>query len=302
MIPDNDFRRWEIPGVVQFQEGPGGLEFLHIQSRLATARIYLQGAHVAHFQPTGEEAVLFMSASSLYAPEKPLRGGVPVIFPWFGPRAGFPDAPAHGFARNLPWDIEHVMVTDSGEVVVTLRLDSDERTRSQWPYDFTLRHTITIGTVLNMALSVENRSDEAFSFEEALHTYLLVKDVRDVSITGLEGVEYIDKADEFRRKTQDSSPIRITSETDRIYLNTESTCIAEDPGIRRRLQVEKQGSATTVVWNPWIKKAAALPDFGDDEWPQMLCIETTNAAENAIVLSAGSTHEMRAVISVEQLG
>jgi D-hexose-6-phosphate mutarotase len=30
--------------------------------------------------------------------------------------------------------------------------------------------------------------------------------------------------------------------------------------------VAKSGSASTVVWNPWQAKAAAMADFGDDEY------------------------------------
>jgi glucose-6-phosphate 1-epimerase len=62
--------------------------------------------------------------------------------------------------------------------------------------------------------------------------------------------------------------------------------------------VEKSGSATTVVWNPWIAKAAAMPDFGDDEWPRMACIETANAGANAITLAPGAKHAMRAIVSL----
>ena len=72
----------------------------------------------------------------------------------------------------------------------------------------------------------------------------------------------------------------------------------DDPRAARRITVEKSGSATTVVWNPWSEKAAAMPDFGDDEWPRMACIETANAGANAITLAPGAKHAMRAVISV----
>ena len=66
----------------------------------------------------------------------------------------------------------------------------------------------------------------------------------------------------------------------------------------RQISVTKQGSRTTVVWNPWIAKAQAMPDFGDDEWPEMLCIETANAADNAVTLAPGQSHVMSASISI----
>jgi glucose-6-phosphate 1-epimerase len=71
--------------------------------------------------------------------------------------------------------------------------------------------------------------------------------------------------------------------------------------MRRRIIVEKSGSATTVVWNPWIAKSAALPDFGNDEWPGMLCIETANAADDAVTLAAGAKHVLTATVRAEAL-
>jgi glucose-6-phosphate 1-epimerase len=53
-----------------------------------------------------------------------------------------------------------------------------------------------------------------------------------------------------------------------------------------------------VVWNPWIAKAKAMADFGDDEWPRMLCIETANAAQCAVRLAPRSTHRMMARIRI----
>ena len=57
-------------------------------------------------------------------------------------------------------------------------------------------------------------------------------------------------------------------------------------------------SASTVVWNPWTAKAKAMADFGDDEWPGMLCIETANAADNTVTLAPGARHTMRATVAV----
>jgi D-hexose-6-phosphate mutarotase len=135
--------------------------------------------------------------------------------------------------------------------------------------------------------------------EEALHTYLAVNDVRRVGIEGLAGVTYSDRVGTPRAETEGTGPIRITAETDRIYLNTQSTCVVEDPGWGRRLIVEKSNSNTTVVWNPWIAKAKALTDFGDEEWPSMLCIEACNVHEFGVTLAPGESHTMGAVIRAE---
>jgi len=132
-----------------------------------------------------------------------------------------------------------------------------------------------------------------FSFEEAFHTYLLVGDVRQVQVDGLQNTEYIDKVDAFKRKTQPAEPIRITGETDRVFVNTRSSCNVQDPVLGRTLFVEKENSSSTVIWNPWINKARAMADFGDEEWPGMICVETANVGDAAIRLEAGQAHRMR---------
>ncbi len=295
-------RSWEIPELARFEETPGGLVRLVVTTARASAEIYLNGAHVTQFQPTGEAPVLFMSQASLLQPGKAIRGGVPVIFPWFGGRAGHPESPAHGFARTSAWEVESLTASADGPAVISLVLTANEQTRGQWSHEFLIRHRITVDRELTMVLEVENLGTAPFEFEEALHTYLSVSDVRETATTGLAGIEYIDKVDGLRRKVQEAAPIRITGETDRVYLNTKGTCSADDPGLGRRLEVAKEGSDTTVVWNPWIAKAAAMADFGNDEWPQMLCIETANAAENAVTLAPGARHAMTAIVRVAPRG
>lgn len=291
-------RRLEIPGVAVFENGAGDLLRLAIHSPLADAHIYLHGAHVTHFQSRGAAPVLFLSRQSLFAPDKPIRGGVPVIFPWFGPRAGHPDSPMHGFARLAEWQVESLVRDGDETVTAAFRLKARTRTRALWPHDFVLRYRVAVARTLTLTLDVENTGAEPFAFENALHSYFAVGDVRQTATTGLENADYLDKADGLQRKKQPAQPIRITGETDRIFESTRKTCVIDDAAAKRRVTVEKSGSNTTVVWNPWSKKAAAMTDFGHDEWPGMLCIETANAGANAITLAPGKTHAMRAVISV----
>jgi len=155
-----------------------------------------------------------------------------------------------------------------------------------------------IGRSLEMELEVTNRADASWTFEEALHTYLRVGDVREARIDGLDEVEYIDKTDSLKRKRQPAGGIRITGETDRIYVETRGTCTVHDPILGRTLTVEKENSGSTVVWNPWIAKARAMADFGDEEWPGMVCIETVNVGAGAIRLDPGQSHRMRAHLKI----
>ena len=297
-----DLKRWAIAERVNFEETTGGLLRIAVTTPAAHAHIFLHGAHLSHYQPTALAPVLFMSASSLFAPTKPIRGGVPVIFPWFGPRADQPSSPPHGFARTSEWELESTRNIDDQSVQVVLRFPSTAATRAEWPHNFVLRHRITIGARLQMELEVENRGAGDLRFEEALHTYFAVSDVREVAVRGLAGTEYIDKVDGAKLKVQDEEPIRFTGETDRVYLDTSAECTIDDPGLQRRISIQKTGSDTTVVWNPWVAKAAALADFGDDEWPRMLCVETANAHRNAVTLKPAGTHVMSTVIAVSAQG
>ena len=181
----------------------------------------------------------------------------------------------------------------------TLRLVSDEGTRALWPHDFVLRLRVTVSRKLEIALEVENWSGQPFSYEEALHTYLAIRDIRQTRVKGLQGAEYLDKVDGFRRRREEAPAILFEGETDRVYLSTTSLCTVDDPTAGRLLLIGKEGSQTTVVWNPWETKASALPDLGSDVWPRFVCVETANAGENAVTLEHGGTHVMRAIVSVE---
>lgn len=280
---------------VKFDTGAGGMNRIVINTPGAEAHVYLHGAHVTHYQPKGQPPVLFLSRQSHFAAGKAIRGGIPVIFPWFGPRAGDPAAPMHGFARTAEWSVKEIKPRCEA-VGVTLALTGSDATRRWLPNEFELLCTICVGSSLEVSLEVCNRSASAFTFEEALHTYLSVGDVRQAGIEGLDGRTFIDKTAAMARARQ-SGPVRIERETDRVYVDTVDDVSAADPINGRRLVVAKTGSRTTVVWNPWVEKAQAMADLGDDEWPRMLCIETANAAENAVTLAPGQSHTMTATIT-----
>jgi glucose-6-phosphate 1-epimerase len=286
-------RRFAVRGV-SIEPGEGGLTRVVVETPEAEAHVYLHGAHVTRFHPRGGDDLLFLSAKSLFAPSKAIRGGIPIIFPWFGAKADDATAPMHGFARTADWDLVDVRKGTHGSIAVVLELNSSDSTRKVWPYDFQLRYTVTIDHSLDLTLEVKNLSKSDFTFEEALHTYLTVGDVRKVSIDGLAGREFLDKTDSARRKTQPAGAISIVGETDRVYLNTSDTVTVSDPVLSRKLVVDKKGSNATVLWNPWIAKAKAMADFGNDEWPGMLCVETANAADNAVTVAAGKKVQMKA--------
>ncbi len=291
-------QRFGIQGVVQIESGKGGLPRIAVTSDLASAEIYLYGGHVTQFRPRGAEHVLFVSRTSNFEMGKPIRGGIPVIFPWFGPRANHPESPPHGFARLRQWNLESCDHRNDGSLRIVLDLKSDDATMRYWPHTFSARLIVVISETLDLTMEVHNKGADALEFEQALHSYLRVGDVRQIRLEGLENTEYIDKVDGMKTTVQPAEPIRFSGETDRVYLKTQSTCLVRDEVLGRTIKVEKENSDTTVVWNPWIDKARAMPDFGDAEWPQMVCIETANVGPCAVRLSDVRTHRMHARISI----
>jgi D-hexose-6-phosphate mutarotase len=194
-------------------------------------------------------------------------------------------------------------VEAQGEALsIALALSASDATRAAWPHAFVLRYRVRVGAALEMALTVENRSSTAFVFQEALHAYLHVGDVEAASVHGLEGATYIDKADGMARKGQGREPARLRGLTDRVYLDTEGPYVVDDPVLHRRLRIDKEGSRTTVVWNPGLDVARTMADLGPEGWRSMLCVEAANAADNAVRLEPGSRHDMNARLAVAQGG
>jgi glucose-6-phosphate 1-epimerase len=287
-----------LPSSVRRDTGRNGLTRLGVTSDAATAEIYLHGAHVTAWHPTGHRPVLWMSAESQFAAGRPIRGGVPICFPWFGAHATDQSAPAHGFARIREWRLVDAEASAKGTHLIFRLQDDDQSRRSAWPHAFSAEYRVSVGQQLGLALDVTNTGQVPIAFEAALHSYFAVSRIHDIVISGLEGTAFLDKVAGFAAKSQGAVPIRFESETDRVYLDTESTCTISDPSWGRRITIAKTGSRSTVVWNPWIAKARAMPDFGDDEWPGMVCVETANVRDAAVRLEPGSHHQLTALITV----
>lgn len=292
-------RRFGIPEIAQVVEGNGGLPLVKISTPAAGGEMYLHGGHVTSWKPAGQQEVLFVSAHSLWADGHAIRGGVPICFPWFGDKADDPHAPAHGFVRTKSWQLESIeQVGDA--VTVSMFTASDESTKPWWPADFRLVHRATFGPELALELVMTNTGSTSLHFEEAMHAYHRVGDATQARVSGLDGVSYLDKTDSYRKRTQQGDVV-IESETDRVYLNTRHPLALRDPVLHRRIQVTKENSLTTVVWNPWVQGARKLADLGEEQWKQMLCIETCNVGDFAVELAPGQQHRMKATVTVADL-
>jgi glucose-6-phosphate 1-epimerase len=292
--------RYGITGVAEVIAGNGGLPVVRVTTPVVAAEISLYGAQVTRWKPAGAEEVLFLSRKSYWEAGHAIRGGVPVCFPWFGDKADDAEAPKHGFVRTREWRLDSLSALDDGSVTLVCITESDATTRPWWPHEYCVAYRITVGTKMRLELTVINRGKAPMRFEEALHSYLRVGNVQEVTVRGLDGIAYLDKTDAFREKMQNGD-VTIAIETDRIFLNTDGAVEVIDPALGRMVRTEKANSETTVVWNPWREQAAKLADFADDEWQQMVAVEGSNVQTAAIHLDPGEEHTMRVILSCQPI-
>ncbi len=276
-----------------------GLKALRLKAGGSEALVYLHGGHVASFQTAEHGELLWVSERAVYAADKAIRGGIPICFPWFGAHGVEPSFPAHGFARTREFRFEGS--EQRGNLVVAeLTLDGGPDTSAWFPHPFKARLRVSVGPELCLAFEVENTGDGAFDYEVALHTYLGVSDVNQVELGGLAGANYDDKVTGEHGLVQGDAPLVFTGETDRVY-DSSSRVVVTDPARRRRTIVDKTSSRSTVVWNPWTDKAKRMSDFGDDEWPRMVCVEAANVSPHGIHLTPQSRHTTTTIVSAETL-
>jgi len=280
-------QQFAIANTVKFIEGQGGLPFIQVQTDKAQALISVYAGQVLSFKPINQDAdLMFLSTKAYYQAGKAIKGGVPICWPWFGADPEGKGRPAHGFVRNRMWEVIEAHLGPEGEVTVTLGLNDTPETQAIWPYSFQLRLVVTIGDTLKLALITHNTGDQAFTITQAFHTYFSVKDIHHATVSGLDGNSYLDKVDAGKQKQQ-FGDVKFDSEVDRIYLNVSNDLIIQDAALNRRIAIKSQGSQTAVVWNPWEKIAKEMADLLDDDYLRLLCVETTNAATDTILIQPG---------------
>lgn len=293
LVPEK-FQRLAIPGRVEIVSGHGGLPLVKITTPWSTAEIYPHGAHIAGFQKNGEPPLIFMSAKSYFALGKPIRGGVPICYPWFGNRDG---EPSHGFARLTEWQLVKTSAAPDGAVTVTLALPGITG-KSAWN-SLRTEFVVTVSDTLTMELITSSEScDGTIELEECLHTYFHVGDISAVTLTGLEDAGFLDFAHGANGapKPAEHAPIKIWQETNRSYIDTTSTVEIRDEKLKRVIRVEKANSKSTVVWNPWTTQK--MPeDWGANEHLNMVCVESGNVKQNKILLAPGKTTSLKVVLS-----
>jgi glucose-6-phosphate 1-epimerase len=291
--------KFSIEGEVGFAELENDLVFITVSNKYADADICLYGAHITSFRPRNSMDLLWMSPDSSFEVGKPIRGGIPVCFPWFGPHKTDPSKPQHGFARLMYWDLLETATKPNGETVIRLQLCASEDTKAYWPHDFCAEITMTIGLTLTSTLKVTNTSAEPLEYSCALHTYYSLSAIESISIEGLKGITYFNQLT-GENDVQEEENIEVTEALTRHYLNTETPVIISDSAFRRRIQVDKSGSKVTTVWNPGAETCAAIADIPDDGYETFVCVEATNAFDYPVKLAPGESFETSAIIGLEE--
>jgi glucose-6-phosphate 1-epimerase len=283
------------------------LEAIKIEHPLFSATLLLQGAQLIEFTPSNEsDNLLWLSDTVEYKQGKPLRGGIPICWPWFGnldqnpttiqKQVQYPSsASAHGFARSQPWEIKHIN-EDCQFVEVILILTSNPETKALWPFDFELEATFRFSKTLKLTLTTTNTGNEPFSISQALHSYLPTEDINRSYIHDTHNTTYIDALDDWKEKKQ-TGRISFSEETDRLYFFTNNHYSLRLETPNQTLLIHNENSQSAVIWNPWSEKSKRLSQFSPQDFHHMLCIETANVLSDIKKIDAGQQTE----ISVEFL-
>ena len=276
------FAEFAVPDRVVLEEGLGGLPRVRLcHPSGAAAELYVHGAHVCSWSVPDAGEQLFVSRNAWFADGKPIRGGIPVVFPQFGDGP----LPKHGLVRTQAWRVIHTAVSADGAPEIRLALQA---TADAWPFQ--------VETVLRLELRarelclearVRNFGPKPVPFQYAFHTYFAVADIAATTVAGLAGVAFIDTLRNNVQETETRAAVTIDQEVDRVYVHApDKLCLAARQS-GRTLTIHKQNLPDAVVWNPWVAKSAALADFAPDEYQRMLCVET-GAIARPVVLPPGA--------------
>ncbi|KAK3032072.1 hypothetical protein RJ639_036286 [Escallonia herrerae] len=254
--------------------------------RMLELNVLLHGGQVISWKNERREEMLFMTNKAVLKPNKAIRGGIPICFPQF---ANFGSLEQHGFARNKLWSLDNdpsPLPPANSQSTVDLILRSTEEDLKTWAHRFELRIRISVSaSKLTLIPRVRNIDNKSFSFMFALRNYFSVSDVSEVRVEGLETLDYFDNLIQRERYTEQADAITFDGESIEMEPNTQWSTVNYfyDHEKKRTFVLRKEGMPDAAVWNPWDKKAKALPDLGDEEYTTMLCVDSA-AIETALIL------------------
>lgn len=267
-----------------------GADALHVRTSTGEATLLLDGAQLISWIPADGQELLWVSPDAEYGEGRSVRGGVPLVGPWFGLGRDGDRPTKHGWLRTNRWTLTGAQTTRSA-AVLRLELADPEFSGLFATVRFEIGRTLSIDLTLVAG-------GQGVEIESALHTYFAVGDVRQSAVEGLGGVAYLDNTRGLERDEQPVGSLVPTPPLDRVYESSGADlmlCTADG----RRIRSAAKGTNRTVVWNPGAEGVQELGDVPGDAWPQFLCVEPAVCKDGAIVLSPGEAHTTGVTYSVE---
>ena len=289
----------ECPEVSVTEPEPG-FPVLEVKTSVSEATIALHGAQVLTWTLIGHPPVLYVSPKAKMTEGIPLRGGIPICWPWFNEHPEDSTLPKHGFARNRFWELVSGEAFGK-EATLVFKLCSDEETKQMFPYDFELTATIRVSDKLRVKLNMKNTGEEIYRVSSALHTYLSIGNIERIQLEGVKGSHYMDQLSDQTEAQYQEKNLQIKEEVDRIYQSM-SSVLVRDLDRHRSVFVDKAGSRSTVIWNPWKEKSKSLSDLPDKGYLEFVCVECANAGTDKPTLRPNSSHNVETVIGLRPLG
>ena len=266
---------------VTIEQSETGLEFIKVASEFCDATIFLQGAQITEFTPTGKKPLLWVSQLEDYQEGKGVRGGIPICWPWFGvsQHEGWP---AHGVARTGLWRAEQVK-EEENSIYISLSLPMNQIDEKYWPHKTKLLVEFILSTSLEVRLTTTNLDNETLNFTQALHTYFPTPAIEETKVDGLQGSKYIEFGE---GPFEQHDLVSFARETMFILKHK-----IHNASIRQMGSLKcRENSRSCVLWNPWIDKSKRLSNFADDEYHVMLCLEANVLEDSVELASVTSIH------------
>ena len=268
-----------------------GVTFLDVETPLCTATLCLQGAHLTSWKPEGQEECLFLSPNAVFAPGKAIRGGIPVCWPWFGPRKG---EPSHGVARTSEWRLHHQETDKRGNALLSLAFYPEDES-----YPAAILR-LALGRTLAMKLDTTARMQPC-KLTEAFHNYFAVGNLTKCRVHGLDDVPFREEAAQPMKHGE--RPLAPLGCLDRVYdcPACSGKIVLEDFVLNRAITVERDHASSVIIWNPGQQGAGNMADLGAESWNKFLCVEMGNADSRCIPLASGQSHTLCQKITVGPL-
>lgn len=268
----------EITGFAHLQDLP----CYQLSFGEATAVVSRYGGQVLSYQPSPGQELLWLSPLAAWQQQQPIRGGVPVCWPWFGAAASQLNPaqlslPNHGLVRTRFWTLQQQAVTtDAVELCLSITLDEfpDKTIQSLSEVVAPTKPTelrITL-RLTHASLSINLSCDPPLLQQAALHSYFKITDLIQTQIKGI-GEQYRDKVRQNQLIFADPE-LKFNKEIDRIYSQPAAELRIENA--EQTLAILQQGFDSTVVWNPAAQRCAAIADLADDSYQYFVCVETAS--------------------------